>query len=239
LAKLKELAGIDVTTTTVKIDDAEVAVKVLSNTHSKNQLVVGQTLNVTNLNVGNSAMTLAINDKATFAQGSSTIIDVDSLGKDYAFESNGSELVVEDKAALVLQGVTHGGRYNVAQGFDLSDFGSSSGWQGDYLYAPEISGTGLKWVLDLDWGNGNVWVGAELESVGERHNVIHKNIIDNALRYVADNMTYSLRATPSATDMGFTRKIYRDLWMNFGVTRDMKVLVSNLTCIFPRMASLQ
>ncbi len=227
LAKLKELAGIDVTTTTVKIDDAEVAVKVLSNTHSKNQLVVGKTLNVTNLNVGNSAMTLATNDKATFAQGSSTIIDVDSLGKDYAFESNGSELVVEDKAALVLQGVTHGGRYNVAQGFDLTDFGSSSGWQGNYLYAPEISGTGLKWVLDLDWGNGNVWVGAELESVGERHNVIHKNIIDNALRYVADNMTYSLRATPSATDMGFTRKIYRDLWMNFDVTRDMKVLVSN------------
>ena len=241
LDKLKTLAGIEVTQAKAKIADSEFDVGVLTNTNTKDQLVIGKTLNVNGLNVGGT-LSSSMQDIAHFGEKSAVIIDVQSLGTDYAFNSEGSKLVVDQGAALILNGVGHGGRYNIAQNFDLSATGPNSGWTGNSLYAPETSGTGLNWVLDLTWDKlvgevGNVYVDATLESVGDNKlynaggwNVIHKNIVDEVLRTaLADNQasTMSLRETTVVGSDGFTNKMYGDLFMNRYLDATTKVLVSN------------
>ena len=240
-AKLKDLAGIIDTEVTLKNGDSEDTVSVLTNSYSKDQLVIGKTLDVNGLNLGGT-LSSSMQDIAHFGEKSAVIIDVQSLGSEYAFNSEGSKLVVDQGAALILNGVGHGGRYNIAQNFNLSAMGPNSGWTGNSLYAPETSGTGLNWVLDLTWDKlvgdvGNVYVDATLESVGDSKlynaggwNVIHKNIVDEVLRTaLADNQasTMSLRETTVVGSDGFTNKMYGDLFMNRYLDATTKVLVSN------------
>ena len=242
--------GIDLEKTFTAEDGKDYAYAALID-NKKNQLMIGKTLNVKNLNVGTSATTLAMDNspEANFGSDSMTILDASAFkatsGNFALVSGSETKLAVDEGASLLLSGVGHGGQYNLAQGFDLAN-STINGWtQADgTLYAIETSGTGLNWILDIekDFDKSELLINATLESVADNKrynggnalgwNVIHKNIVDEVLRTaLADNQqasTMSLRATAVAgAEVGFTNKMYGDLFMNNQLSVEEKVLVSN------------
>ena len=207
----------------------------------KDILAIGKTLTIKNANIGTSEMTLASSEGAVakFGSNSVTIADAQSFkGNQFMFEStSNTKLDVDAGATLLLSNVGHGGQYNLAEGFDAAN----STVDGTIYTTDDTRGTDLNWLFKVTPGaeGSTLYVNATLESIADSKlynaggwNVLHKNIVDEILRTaLADKpqaSTMSLRATAVAdAEVGFTHKMYGDLFMNENITAGTKVMVSN------------
>ena len=231
--------GIDLDSTFTAEDGKDYAFAGLI-TDKKSQLMIGKTLNVKNLNVGDISGT-----GANFGSDSMTIVDVSGFtaasGNFALVSGSATKLDIDSTASLVLSGVGHGGQYNIAHGFDLTN-STIDGWTQDNgtLYAIETSGTGLNWILEKEFVNSDLLINASLESVADSKlynangwNVILANIVDDSLRMALaantqEASTMSLRAAPVAAQEAFdTRTMIAELFMNHNVDAMTKVVVSN------------
>lgn len=132
-----------------------------------------------------------------FATDSTTLIDASSLGTDTpAFNAglDGAKVTVEDGATLVLGNIKVNGTYLITEGFTTAGNtdGESwiGGWTADNLYALPQSGSGLGWILDMNYDDDSIWVSAVLEDVQNVYPdiVLPENINDNNRHPEYDNV---------------------------------------------------
>lgn len=82
---------------------------------------------------------------------------------------DGATVTVEEGAQLVLGNLDVAGDYVITDGFlTAGNLGEAGDWLGGWdgaIWAPTDEGSGLDWILTLDWDETKLWVNAKLESV--------------------------------------------------------------------------